>query len=85
MEKSCVLKRDEIYALLKKNHICARKYFYPIVPELACYRNQYERNTLKTAKGLAEKVLVLPLYEGMGIKTVKQVSKIIKSTIIEKK
>ncbi len=85
VEKSCVLKRDEIYALLKKNHICARKYFYPIVPELACYRNQYERNTLKTAKGLAEKVLVLPLYEGMGIKTVKQVSKIIKSTIIEKK
>lgn len=78
VEENCVLERDEIYELLKKNKIFSRKYFYPIIPEQVCYRRKYGINELKNAKELANKILVLPLHEGMKIEMVEKIAEIIR-------
>ena len=55
--------RDELYDLLKKHEIYARKYFYPLTSDQACFKNKYKKCQLQNARKLAEQVLVLPLYE----------------------
>lgn len=82
VEEECVLNRNAIYDLLKENDIHARKYFYPLTSDQACFEKKYQETDLHNARRLAEEVLVLPLYEGMGIETVLKVTGIIKSGIV---
>lgn len=53
--------RDEIFNRLKEKGINAKKYFYPLVTEYACYKDQFINN-LPISKTISEKVLCLPLY-----------------------
>lgn len=55
--------RDELYCKLRENNIYARKYFYPITADQACFRNKYKNDELDCARELAKKVLVIPFYE----------------------
>ena len=70
-------KRDELYDLLKKHDIYSRKYFYPLTSDQACFKNKYKKCELDHARSLAEKVLVLPLYEKMEIEAVGRIVDII--------
>lgn len=56
--------RDEVFARLKKENIVARKYFYPLTNDLACYADLPAAGADKTpvAKHIAENVLTLPLF-----------------------
>lgn len=67
--------RDELYCKLRENNIYARKYFYPITADQACFRNKYKNDELDCARELAKKVLVIPFYE--KIKQV-EIDKVIK-------
>ena len=70
--------REELYDYLKENNIYARKYFYPITADAACFKNKYKRCDLKVARDLAGRVITLPLYENLEMI---QIGRIIKSII----
>lgn len=58
--------RNEVYEKLKENHIYARKYFFPVTSDQACFKNKYRYIDIPCARALAEQVLTLPLYEGLS-------------------
>ena len=57
--------RDGLYDYLRQNDIYTRKYFYPLTCDHACFKNKYKAVELPNARKMAEKVLALPIYEGM--------------------
>lgn len=58
--------RDEIYNKLKEHGVHARKYFFPVTSDQACFKNKYRYIEIPCARSLAEQVLTLPLYEGLS-------------------
>ena len=58
------ISRDEVYESLKGKGINAKKYFYPLVTDYACYKGKYEKN-LPVSRMISEQVLCLPLYGDM--------------------
>lgn len=54
--------RDELYNHLKMNRIYARKYFYPLTSEQACFKNKYKRMKLPVAQYISSHILALPLH-----------------------
>ena len=65
--------RDEIYDYLLKRGIYARKYFYPIVPELGCYKKEFGNVDLPIARDVSNRILCLPLFNGMSINELEEV------------
>lgn len=70
--------RDEVYEMLKEQNIFARKYFYPLTPQQACFKNKYRHVEMDNAKRLANNVLVLPFYADLERDTVERIVKIIR-------
>lgn len=58
--------RNEVYNKLKRNGVYARKYFFPVTSDQACFKNKYRYIDIPCARLLAEQVLTLPLYEGLA-------------------
>ena len=58
------ISRDEAFDYLKEKGINAKKYFYPLVTDYACYKGKYEEN-LPVSRMISEQVLCLPLYGDM--------------------
>lgn len=69
--------RNEIQAKLAEHNILARKYFYPIIPELDCYRAQYGNESFPVAKHASETVLSLPMYADLTVEDVDKICDII--------
>lgn len=69
--------RDEVQHQLQEHQIFARKYFYPIVPDLNCYKDIYPDNNTPVAKHAAETVLSLPMYADLSLDNVERICKII--------
>ena len=71
--------RDEVFALLQKQNIVARKYFYPLSNSFRCYRNLPTAGAEKTpvAKHIADRVLTLPLYADLELETVDRICDLI--------
>ena len=59
------ISRDEVFDYLKEKGINAKKYFYPLVTDYACYRGKYDDN-LPISRIISEQVLCLPLYGEMA-------------------
>ena len=59
--------RDAVFARLAEADILARKYFYPLVPDLECYAGApfAAAARVPVARSLAARVLCLPLYAGL--------------------
>lgn len=68
--------RDDVFEKLKKHDIFARKYFYPAINEMTCYRGQYNRNT-PVAHDVSQHILTLPLYEGLSQEEVDRICDVI--------
>lgn len=77
VEEEYPLSRDELYERLKEQGIYTRKYFYPLTSDQICFKNKYRNVELTCARELAERVLVLPVYEGLGMGKTLEVTKII--------
>lgn len=71
--------RDELFDRLRENDIYARKYFYPLTSDQACFKNKFKKVNLKTARKLANEVMVLPLYEELGMESIDRICGIINS------
>lgn len=71
--------RDEIFEMLKSEGIIARKYFYPLTNDFACYRNLETAGVDKTpvARHIADRVLTLPLYADLAPEDVDRICDII--------
>ncbi len=71
--------RDEIFEELKLNDIVARKYFYPLVNEMECYKDFSSADVNKTpiAKHIADRVLTLPLYADLSMEEVDKICEIV--------
>lgn len=71
--------RDELFDILRENGIYARKYFYPLTSDQACFKNKFKKVNLKTARKLADEVMVLPLYEDLAMESVDKICGIIRA------
>lgn len=60
--------RDEVFAALKEKQIHARKYFYPLCNEFACYENTSQSTPV--ALDISRRILTLPLYPDLTISEV---------------
>lgn len=71
--------RNEVQERLAKENIFARKYFYPLTNELACYKDAYGSATNNTpvAKKAAECVLTLPMYADLTVSDVDRICDVI--------
>lgn len=69
--------RDEVFAKLGEENIVARKYFYPLISDFECYRENYSSNDTPVAKYIANRVLTLPLYADLELEIVDKICDII--------
>lgn len=71
--------RDEVLAALAENGIAARKYFYPLTNEFACFKGKYDLIETPVAQKIAQSVLTLPLYSELEEESVDKICDIILS------
>ncbi len=71
--------RDEVFQMLQQQGITARKYFYPLTNDFACYRDLPTGGGDKTpvAKHIAHRVLTLPLFADLTTEDVDRICDII--------
>lgn len=70
--------RDQVFELLKRYNIIARKYFYPLTSNFQCYKGVFDSTHLPVAEYIADRVLTLPLYADLDLEDVDRICRIIK-------
>ena len=65
--------RDDVFAALDAAGVGARKYFYPLVSDYACYRSVYSSERTPVAREAASRVLTLPMYADLALKDVDRI------------
>lgn len=73
--------RDDVYERLKENDIFARKYFYPAVNEMECYKSIHPEATPVAAE-VSRNILTLPLYAELTVEDVDRVCDVILNNIV---
>lgn len=68
--------RNQIQEKLSEHDVYARKYFYPITNEAACYKGMFDVN-VPIAKNAANCILTLPMYADLEIENVDIICNII--------
>lgn len=81
VEADYPIKRDDLYQNLKDHGIYSRRYFYPLISDFAMYRElpSAHRNNLPVATNIAQRVLCLPIYPGLGRDDVQRIVDYIRS------
>ncbi len=69
--------RDEVFDALDRAGIGARKYFYPLVTDYACYRSVYSSDRTPVAKDVASRVLTLPMYADLALGDVDRICDVV--------
>ena len=86
VDEECTgITRDELHESLKEYNIYTRKYFYPMIPELECYKGKYNSNNLTVAKYVSDRVLTLPIYGQLNLQDAYNIANNIKEIILSKK
>lgn len=80
VEKEYPLSRDELYDFLQEKGYFARKYFFPLTSDQACFKNKYKNVILNNARKLSKEILVLPFYEDLPMENIKEITNIIKKS-----
>lgn len=72
--------RDDVYNLLRSKSIYARRYFYPLINNLSCYKNMKisGSDNIPVANEISNKILCLPIYPDLDIDVVDKIIKIIR-------
>lgn len=71
--------RDEIFAMLRENGIYTRKYFYPAVNDMQCYKEMYKDSHTPVARDVSLNILALPMYEELALSDVDRICALILS------
>ncbi|MBU3877052.1 DegT/DnrJ/EryC1/StrS family aminotransferase [Faecalicatena sp. AGMB00832] len=69
--------RDEVQIYLRKNGINTRKYFFPAVNEMQCYKEEYKEMHTPIAHKVSLEVLALPMYEDLAFEDVDRICDLI--------
>lgn len=70
--------RDQLFEELKEYNVFTRKYFYPLVTDFNCYKEQYINVKLLNAKYISDRVLTLPIYGDLTLELVDYICDAIK-------
>ncbi|WP_291941259.1 DegT/DnrJ/EryC1/StrS family aminotransferase [Cetobacterium sp.] len=70
--------RDQLFDELKEYNIFTRKYFYPLITDFDCYKEEYGQIELPKAKYISNRVLTLPIYGDLAIELVDYICDAIK-------
>ena len=70
--------RNQLFEELKEYNIFTRKYFYPLITDFDCYREEYKEIELPNAKYISDRVLTLPIYGDLDLEIVDYICKAIK-------
>jgi len=76
VEDNYGLTRDQLYYKLRKNGIYARRYFFPLITDFKIYKS---KSSFNIAKKISNKVICLPIYPELKIKSIDLIIKIIKN------
>ena len=71
--------RNEVFKVLAKNGVGARKYFYPLTNTFDCFHGKYNVDETPVALHISKRVLTLPLYADLGLDDVDRICEIILS------
>lgn len=77
IEKEYGMTRNQLYDKMRRENIYARKYFYPITADQACFRNKYKKDNLEIARELSEKILIVPFYEQLETEQIDRIVEVI--------
>lgn len=77
-ETNSALDRDALYEALKGYNVFARRYFYPLLTDFACYNTQQNPHSLENARRIASRIMTLPLYHDLTCDEVQRICGIIK-------
>ena len=69
--------RDRVCAALEENGVFARKYFYPLINDFECYRDQFDSSLTPVAKRLADGVVTLPMYSDLALEDVELICRVV--------
>ena len=69
-EEQFGMNRDALYEALKQFNIFSRRYFYPLLCDLTCYRSIAIKDPLLTARRVSERILCLPIYADLSVEEV---------------
>jgi len=78
-EQEFGMSRNALYEKLKKWNIYTRRYFYPLICDFPCYRSISVNDSLTVARRVSERILTLPIYDGLELSEVEVICEIIKS------
>lgn len=78
VENDYKLTRDELHRKLANNNVFARKYFFPLTADQACFKNRYKNADLTVARSLSKQVMVLPIFEGIKKEQLDEIIALIK-------
>lgn len=78
-EQEFGMSRDALYENLTKYNVYSRRYFYPLVCDYACYRSVSVKDPLTVARRVADRILTLPIYDGLELSDVETICEIILS------
>lgn len=78
-ESACGVTRDEVAFALAKRNIYARKYFYPLISDYACYSGRFDPSKTPVAQWVAQRVLCLPMFADLDLDSVDMICDIIRS------
>lgn len=72
-----VNRRDDVYALLEREGIYSRKYFYPLVTDYTWNENRFASRKTPIAQYVANRVLTLPLYPELSEEDVARICEVV--------
>jgi dTDP-4-amino-4,6-dideoxygalactose transaminase len=69
--------RDDLYEEMKKYNVFARRYFYPLITDYACYQHVSLSDPLENARLVASQILTLPIYSDLSLQDVEKICDLI--------
>lgn len=71
------MSRDQVYEQLAAHNIYARKYFYPLITDFACYEGRFCDAKVPVAQRIAGNILTLPCYAELPLEDVDRICDVI--------
>jgi len=71
------MSRDALYERLREYNVFARRYFYPLICDFACYKGLVIKDPLSVARRVASRILTLPIYPDLALEDVDSICDII--------
>ncbi len=73
-----------LYMKLKTHNVFARRYFYPLLNQFACYQSVAISKPLDVAEKVAKEILTLPIYYDLDESTVERICDVIEDEVLKR-